>query len=237
LIMESLSRSRVLASVGFTTQDSSGNGLLQIAALYGNLDILVQLLMRGFNINAVDRNHGTALQAAIYMGQMDVCRLLLDWGPPVQEYENPFSRSRIDIDTQGGYFGCALQVASYKADEILVRELVQLGADVNTTGGKYGCSLQAAVRTGRMAVVGPILSGAIVNLKAGKYDTALQAVARGARRKRTPLPELSRGQPLKQRARDRHDNHVDHKDSNDIDYVVVADALFQKGARIVSPFP
>ena len=229
--MDSLARKSILASVGFTTQDGSGNGLLQIAALQGHLEILGDLLMRGFNINAVDRNHGTALQAAIYMGQVDVWRRLLDWSP---ETESFVLRDKIDINTQGGYFGCALQVAAYKAEDVLVQELVQRGADVNTTGGKYGCSLQAAVRTGRMAVVVHILPGAVVNLKVGKYDTALQAVARGARRQRVPLPEISRGVPLKLPARDRLGIRVDHKEANDVNYIEVANALFWKGAQMVS---
>ncbi|KAH8794307.1 ankyrin repeat-containing domain protein, partial [Hyaloscypha sp. PMI_1271] len=183
----------MLESAGFTTQDAAGNGLLQIAALGGHSKVAEILLDGGININSVDRNHGTALQAAIYIGgegPTKVIRLLLDW-------------DQINVNTKGGYYGCALQVAAYRANSELVRELVNdcnPKADVNISGGKFGFPLQAAVRTGRRAVVEPILSvksdPVNINAKGGKYGTTLQAVARGKYRTREKLPEISRGQVL-----------------------------------------
>ena len=228
----------MLKSAGFTTQDAAGNGLLQIAALGGSSDIAKMLLDRGININSVDRNHGTALQAAIFMastGPNEVIRLLLDWKPPDGDI-----RDKINVNTKGGYYGCALQVAAYRANSELVRELVNdcdPKAAVNISGGKFGFPLQAAVRTGRRAVVEPILSATTspvdLNAKGGKYGTALQAVARGKYRKREKLPEISRGQVLVPEESRSRDIHID-LDDNDSEkgYREVANMLFDKGVKM-----
>lgn len=223
-LMDTLKEDGMLGAAGFTTQDTSGNGLLQIAALHGHSEISEELLKRGININAVDRNHGTALQAAIYMGQEKIYRHLLDWG-----------KQKINVNTKGGYYGCALQVAAYKGNDELVQELVtKHQADVNISGGKYGSPLQAAVRTGLMDVVKPILSKSDVNFKGGKYGSALQAVARGVYRTRTRLPEISRGQVLKQSAQISSGEYVDRtkKQADDTAYIEVAEALFKNRAQM-----
>ncbi|KAF8859524.1 ankyrin [Acephala macrosclerotiorum] len=240
LMMDSLEKDDMLVSAGFTTQDAPGNGLLQIAALHGHFRISDQLLNRGININAVDRNHGTALQAAIYMGQGDICRQLLDWESPnatTSQQSQVGLKERINVNMKGGYFGCALQVAAYMANEDLVRELVgpRHRADVNIFGGKYGYPLQAAVQTGRMAVVRHILPRSNVNFKGGKYGSAMQAVARGIYRERTFLPEISRGQALQHPAQSSPGHYVARArgdDASETDYVQVAEALFSEGARM-----
>ncbi|PMD37000.1 ankyrin, partial [Hyaloscypha variabilis F] len=155
------------------------------ASLYGFSDMLNILLNRGININAVDRNHGTALQAAIYMGHEATQRL-------------DATKGKLDVNTKGGYYGCALQVAAYRANLEVVNKLLEKGAKVTISGGKYGYPLQAAVRTGSMDIVRPILSKAEIDLnaKGGRYGNALQAVARGEYKTRMALPEISRGQQL-----------------------------------------
>jgi hypothetical protein len=123
-----------------------------------------------------------------------------------------------------------------------VRELVNdcdPKAEVNISGGKFGFPLQAAVRTGRRAVVEPILSAttgpADVNAKGGKYGTALQAVARGKYRKREKLPEISRGQVLVPEESRSRDIHVDLDDNDsEEDYREVANMLFDKGVKMDS---
>ncbi|KAE9378682.1 ankyrin, partial [Stipitochalara longipes BDJ] len=222
----------MLESAGFTTQDASGNGLLQIASLCGYLDMLNILLNRGININAVDRNHGTALQAAIYMGHEAIYRELLEW--PTQRLDT--TKGKLDVNTKGGYYGCALQVAAYRANSEVVNKLLDMGAKVNISGGKYGYPLQAAVRTGSMDIVRPILSkaGIDVNAKGGRYGNALQAVARGEYKNRMALPEISRGQVLKQLAKDSNGKPVARvdKDPEAEDYVTVATELLSKGALL-----
>ncbi|KAH6696523.1 ankyrin repeat-containing domain protein, partial [Leptodontidium sp. MPI-SDFR-AT-0119] len=171
---------------------------LQVAALKGHLSTSQHLLDRGININAVDRNHGTALQAAIYMGRKEIYDFLLGWDGPddrTSDKADDGANDRVKVNTKGGYYGCALQVAAYRANEDLVKLLVESKkADVNIYGGKYGSPLQAAVRTGCLAVVQHILPKSNVNYRGGKYGTALQAVGRGRYRTRIRLPELSRGQ-------------------------------------------
>ncbi|KAE9382221.1 ankyrin, partial [Stipitochalara longipes BDJ] len=228
----------MLESAGFTTQDAAGNGLLQIAALGGHSKVAAMLLDRGISINSVDRNHGTALQAAIYMaraGPNGVIRLLLDWGKAKSPNGN--FRDKINVNTKGGYYGCALQVAAYRANSDLVRELVNdcdPKADVNICGGKFGFPLQAAVRTGRRAVVEPILSAETdINAKGGKYGTALQAVAKGKYRQRETLPEISRAQVLGQEVPNSLGKPIDlHNNAGEKDYREVANMLFDKGAKM-----
>jgi ankyrin repeat protein len=255
-IMDSLERDDMLESAGFTTQDASGNGLLQIASLYGHLEILNILLERGININAVDRNHGTALQAAIYMGHEEVYRELLEWpeekeisrlrlrnssdsrqyNVELQTKRSEDTKGKLDVNTKGGYYGCALQVAAYRANSQVVKKLIELGAKVNISGGKYGYPLQAAVRTGSMDVVIPILSqaGIEVNAKGGRYGTVLQAVAKGEYKTRMALPEISRGQVLTQLAKSSDGKAVARvdKDPDAKDYVVVAEELLEHGALL-----
>jgi ankyrin repeat protein len=260
--MDGLARDDLLESAGFTTQDASGNGLLQIASLNGHLEILTILLNRGININAVDRNHGTALQAAIYMGHEAVYRELLEWPEkkPAEDQKdasrqlprNPqdsgqskvttqtkrleITKGKLDVNTKGGYYGCALQVAAYRANSEVVNKLIDEGAEVNISGGKYGYPLQAAVRTGSMDIVRPILSqvGIDVNTKGGRYGSALQAVARGGYGTRMALPEISRGQVLKQFATNSDGKLVARvdKDPKAEGYVIIAAELLDKGALL-----
>lgn len=242
--MDKLKDDDMLESAGFTIQDPSGSGLLQVAALKGHLSTSQHLLDRGININAVDRNHGTALQAAIYMGRKEIYDFLLGWDGPddrTSDKADDGANDRVKVNTKGGYYGCALQVAAYRANEDLVKLLVESKkADVNIYGGKYGSPLQAAVRTGCLAVVQHILPKSNVNYRGGKYGTALQAVGRGRYRTRIRLPELSRGQILSQLAETSPDNLVDRIDNNnnsssnatDAQYLEVANELFNGGARL-----
>lgn len=49
-----------------------------------------------------------------------------------------------DVNAQGGYFGNALQAASYIGSKEVVRLLLAKGADVNAQGGNYGNALTTA---------------------------------------------------------------------------------------------
>jgi ankyrin repeat protein len=261
-VMDGLARDDLLESAGFTTQDACGNGLLQIASLNGHLEILTILLNRGININAVDRNHGTALQAAIYMGHEAVYQELFEWleKKPVEDQKDTsrqlprnsqdsgqskvttqnkrleIKKGKLDVNTKGGYYGCALQVAAYRANSEVVNKLIDEGAEVNISGGKYGNPLQAAVRTGSMDIVRPILSqvGIDVNAKGGIYGSALQAVAKGEYKTRMALPEISRGQVLKQFATNSDGKLVFRvdKDPKAEGYVIIAAELLDKGSLL-----
>jgi len=52
--------------------------------------------------------------------------------------------SGADVNAQGGRYGNALQAASVKSHEGIVKLLLEKSADVNAQGGNYGNALQAA---------------------------------------------------------------------------------------------
>ncbi|KAJ9652747.1 hypothetical protein H2198_008019 [Neophaeococcomyces mojaviensis] len=87
-------------------------------------------------------------------------------------------RQKPDVSVRGGYYGNALQAASYRGHEKVVQILVDGGADVNTQGGRYGTALQAASCGGHEKVVQILLNGgACVNAQGGEYGNALQAAS------------------------------------------------------------
>jgi ankyrin repeat protein len=203
----------------FTIQDVAGNGLLQIAALKNRKSMTETLLKEGFDINYVDDNHGTALQAAIYMDSREVSDVLLD-----KEWN-------INVETTGGYYGCALQVATYKGSDHYINLLLGRGIkdDVCIPKSKYGTSLQAAARTGVPSIVEKILKlNFDVNAEFGVYGGALQAAAKGKYTSDTEyLRSLSRGHVL------REDTGVRRQTSKDqVDYLEVAKILVEKKAKV-----
>ena len=80
----------------------------------------------------------------------------------------------IDINTKGGQYGSALQVASLLGHEQIVRILLENQADVNIQGGSHGSALHAASRRGHEHIVGILLENkADVNIRGGLYGSAL----------------------------------------------------------------
>ncbi|KAF8222835.1 hypothetical protein L208DRAFT_1320375, partial [Tricholoma matsutake] len=70
----------------------------------------------------------------------------------------------------------ALQAASSKGDQEIVKLLIEKGADVNAQGGEYGNALQAASYQGDQEIVKLLIEkGADVNAQGGEYGNALQA--------------------------------------------------------------
>ncbi|KAJ7144598.1 ankyrin repeat-containing domain protein [Mycena epipterygia] len=87
-------------------------------------------------------------------------------------------RSGADVHAVGGYYGSALQAASYGGYIKIVQLLLAKGAEVNTGGGYYGSALQAASYGGHIDIVqGLLAKGAEVNQSGGYYGSALQAAS------------------------------------------------------------
>ena len=163
--------------------DKHGQTALHCAAKAGytnaiHEDVIMSLFRHGADVTANDNDGRTALYDAIeelpdVLGKelstlpgRALCRvkLLLDLGA--------------DVNAQGGYYGNALQAASWKGHEAVVRFLLTQGADVNAQGGYYGNALQAASWKGHEAVVRLLLDqGADVNAQGGYYGNALQAAS------------------------------------------------------------
>lgn len=86
--------------------------------------------------------------------------------------------SDVDVNTQGGYFNNALQLAVTKRDENTTRMLLERNANVHLNGGYFGTVLQIASAQGNCSLVCTILEkGADLNALGGLYGTALQAAA------------------------------------------------------------
>jgi hypothetical protein len=82
------------------------------------------------------------------------------------------------VNAQGGRYGNALQAASVRGHEAVVKMLLDKGAEVNAQGGHYGNALYAASSRGHEAVVKMLLvKGADVNMQGGYHGNALQAAS------------------------------------------------------------
>ena len=63
-----------------------------------------------------------------------------------------------DVNAQGGFYGNALQAASFQDYDKIVEVLLANGADVNAQGGFYGNALQAASYGGHDKIVEVLLA-------------------------------------------------------------------------------
>jgi hypothetical protein len=83
-----------------------------------------------------------------------------------------------EVNAQGGEYSNALQAASYRGEQEIVKLLVEKGAEVNAQGGQYGNALQAASVVGQQEIVKLLVEkGAEVNAQGGQYGNALQAAS------------------------------------------------------------
>ncbi|KAJ3885655.1 hypothetical protein GG344DRAFT_58855, partial [Lentinula edodes] len=75
--------------------------------------------------------------------------------------KNP-QNARIYININGGKYGNALQAASFKGHEAIVKLLLEKGAEVNAQGGAYGNALQAASSQGHETIIELLLDNGAV---------------------------------------------------------------------------
>jgi serine/threonine protein kinase len=112
----------------------------------------------------VNLQQDTALINAVKNGDFGEVRRLLNMGA--------------DVNAQGGFYGNALQAASFGGNEAIVRLLLDKGVDVNAKGGYFGNALQAASYGGNEAIVRLLLDkGVDINTQGGHFVNALQAAS------------------------------------------------------------
>ncbi|GKT78695.1 NACHT and ankyrin domain protein [Colletotrichum tofieldiae] len=80
-----------------------------------------------------------------------------------------------DFNAEGGFYGNALQAASWNGHQGIVQLLLDKGADVNAEGSNFGNALQTASLNGHQGIVQLLLDeGADVNAKGSDFGNALQ---------------------------------------------------------------
>ncbi|KAF4944304.1 hypothetical protein FGADI_12788 [Fusarium gaditjirri] len=127
----------------------------------------------GDSVNAVSGWYGTALQAAVFRGNLEVVQMLLENGANVNVqggmYTHPLIAASaggnravlqlllskgVDIEALDKYHGSALQVASGYGNLKAVQCLLENGADANTCGGHFRTpALHTAVEHGGPEVI------------------------------------------------------------------------------------
>ncbi len=87
--------------------------------------------------------------------------------------------NEVDVNTQGGKYGNALQAASYKGYDRIVQTLLETKVIINKKGGEYSTTLLAASRWGHDKVVLMLLEkGANVYAKDQFYGNALHTASK-----------------------------------------------------------
>lgn len=82
------------------------------------------------------------------------------------------------VNAEGGRYGNALSVASYKGHKEVVQLLLENGANANAEGGRYGNALAAASWNGHVEVLELLLeNGAKANTESETYRSALSAAS------------------------------------------------------------
>ncbi|KAJ5899508.1 hypothetical protein N7495_004252 [Penicillium taxi] len=132
---------------------------------------MVKLLFEyGADANIQCGEYGTALGAALSLGNSSLTELLLDNGA--------------NVNVGGGEHDTPLIAAVGSSNLPMVKLFVDRGARVNTIGGEYGTALHTAASMGNATLVKYLVeSGADVNIIAGKYGSVLSAAAYSADRK------------------------------------------------------
>jgi ankyrin repeat protein len=160
---------------------------LKLAVLMGNLSIARTLHELGANIHDVGVIRGDSLQAAAFIGNVEILQYFLDSGADVNRQQKDCKLGSalqaascrghfavVDLLIRrgatfdypcGSWFGSALHAAAFAGSAAIVKMLVvELKADVNVFGGMFGTALHAAARQGHHQVVKVLAeSGANVN--------------------------------------------------------------------------
>jgi ankyrin repeat protein len=142
---------------------------LQIAIEHGSCGVVELLVANAsVNLNVPIAYFGTLLQLASWLGDHEMVELLVE--------------KDADVNALGGYYGSALQAASWAAswtcNDKMVKLLLRHDANVNAQGGYFGNALQAACWGRDQQIVTLLINhGANVNQQGGHYGNALQAAS------------------------------------------------------------
>ena len=180
-----------------SSKDASGRLPLQQALLEGKLRRVKEILNTFSDVNVVEGSFGTALQAAIFGGDLTLVKLLVDRGARIDK-RGPFGyplrasavtghinivdwllESGADCNIEDDELGDCLQAAASKGYLEIVRKLVDNKAEVDGRGGLFGTPLQAASFHGHTRIVKHLLHcGADISAP-GRFRDALHAAIYG----------------------------------------------------------
>lgn len=135
----------VLESGMCEISSSDSSHIIAAAAFLGKLDVVASLLRKGVDVNTSSAYFGFPLRAAAGRGHVEVVRFLLEHGANVS---NPggYSPYCHDEDT-------ALQAASRRGDDTIVRLLSEPIYGLQTAGVAYDNAMLGAVRYGHVNLV------------------------------------------------------------------------------------
>ncbi|KAI9787365.1 MAG: hypothetical protein M1816_007651 [Peltula sp. TS41687] len=120
--------------------------------------------LSSLNVNQCNDAGDSLLALSAFKGFLPICQTLIELGAIIND--------------EGGRYGNALQAASLRRHEKVVKLLPDKGADINMQGGEYGNALQAASLGGHEKIVSLLLDrGADINMQGGEYGNALQAAS------------------------------------------------------------
>jgi ankyrin repeat protein len=151
-------------NVNINTVSTTLGSPLIVSALLGRLEYVELLIQHNADINLQAGMHGTALQAASYGGHLPVVKYLLnnradpksgagELGCSLQAaaaagrlgvIEELLKHSKLKVDQRRGFYGTAVQAASFNGNFDLLDRLIQVPADLNIRGGTFGTAIQAA---------------------------------------------------------------------------------------------
>ena len=144
-------------------KDRSGAVPLQQALLDGKPRKVKEILNTYSDVNVKEGLFGTALQAAVFGGDLPLVKSLVERG------------ARID---QRGTFGYPLRAAVVTSHIKILDWLLESGADCNVEDDELGDCLQAAASKGCLEIVRKLLDNkAEIDGRSGLFGTPLQAAS------------------------------------------------------------
>ncbi|MBN2171693.1 MAG: ankyrin repeat domain-containing protein [Candidatus Krumholzibacteriota bacterium] len=129
-----------------------------------------------------NRFHDLPLHAAVYAGQLEIARLLLDKGA--------------DIDAGDADNSTPLGCAAVSRQREMAALLIERGADINRRDNKGDCPLSFAVSAGDTAIVGMLLSAGADHYFRGADGRTLLHLAAASGMRGLVERMLERGEPV-----------------------------------------